>query len=141
MSLGQNPQNFFPSKLHDLWSVKDLTMKKGGTTMNGEVIVFESNEFGQIRTITMDGEVYFVGKDVAEKLGYKETAKAVREHVEPEDKGVSVLDTPGGKQEMTIINESGLYSLILSSKLESARVIDRIWDEGTSDKISENNDD
>ena len=54
--------------------------------MNGEVIVFESNEFGQIRTITMDGEVYFVGKDVAEKLGYADAFGALKKHVDDEDK-------------------------------------------------------
>lgn len=59
---------------------------------------------------TIDDEPFFVGKDVAEILGYAETAKAIREHVDEDDKGVSVLDTPGGKQKMTIINESGLYS-------------------------------
>ena len=74
-----------------------------------------------VRTIDKDGEIWFVGKDVAGILGYIETAKAIREHVEEEDKGVSVLDTPGGKQSMTIINESGLYSLILSSKLPTAK--------------------
>ena len=74
-----------------------------------------------VRTIDKNGEIWFVGKDVAGILGYIETAKAIREHVEEEDKGVSVLDTPGGKQSMTIINESGLYSLILSSKLPTAK--------------------
>ena len=64
---------------------------------------------------------YFVGKDVATILGYAETAKAIREHIDDDDKGVSVLDTPGGKQKMTVINESGLYSLILSSKLPTAK--------------------
>lgn len=72
-----------------------------------------------------DGIIWFVGKDVANILGYVETAKAVREHVDEDDKGVSVLDTPGGKQEMTIINESGLYSLILSSKLPAAKKFKR----------------
>lgn len=89
--------------------------------MNGEVIVFESNEFGQIRTITMDGEVYFVGKDVAEKLGYSNARYALAKHVDAEDKGVAKCDTRGGKQGLTIINESGLYALVFGSKLESAK--------------------
>ena len=62
-----------------------------------------------------------MGKDVATAVGYSNTRKAVLVHVDAEDKGVTKWDTPGGIQEMTIINESGLYSLILSSKLESAK--------------------
>ena len=83
--------------------------------------VFNNTEFGEIRSMTIDGEPWFVGKDVAAALGYKESAKAIREHIDDEDKGVSVLDTPGGKQKTVIINESGMYSLILSSKLEGAK--------------------
>ena len=86
--------------------------------------IFENEEFGQIRTVMRDGEVWFVGKDVAEALGYgkgKSLANAVSDHVDPEDKGVTKMMTPGGNQKVTIINESGLYSLILSSKLESAK--------------------
>ena len=89
--------------------------------MNGEVIVFESNEFGQIRTITMDGEVYFVGKDVAEKLGYADAFGALKKHVDDEDKQNCQNDSFDSPRGMTVINESGLYSLILSSKLESAK--------------------
>ena len=89
--------------------------------MANEIKIFENEEFGSVRTMEINGEPYFVGKDVAEILGYVETAKAIREHVDEDDKGVSVLDTPGGKQKMTIINESGLYSLILSSKLPNAK--------------------
>ncbi len=71
--------------------------------------------------IELDNEPWFVGKDVAEILGYERTADAVRTHVDEDDKGVGKIQTPGGFQEMIIINESGLYSLILSSKLESAK--------------------
>ena len=88
---------------------------------DNEIILFKHEEFGEIRTLNIDGEPWFVGKDVAEKLGYVEAAKAIRTHVDKGDKGVSVLDTPGGQQRFTIINESGLYSLILSSKLPSAK--------------------
>ena len=87
--------------------------------------IFKNEQFGSMRTLEINGEPWFVGKDVAEVLGYKEAAKAIREHVDNEDKGVSVLDTPGGKQTMTIINESGLYSLILSSKLPTAKEFKR----------------
>ena len=88
--------------------------------MNG-LRVFENTEFGSIRMIEIDDMPYFVGKDVAEILGYSDTAKAIRVHVDDEDKGVDEMDTPGGKQKLTIINESGLYSLILSSKLPKAK--------------------
>jgi toxin-antitoxin system, toxin component, bro family len=84
--------------------------------------IFENNEFGEIRTITdKQGEPWFVGKDVAEVLKYKRTADALKVHVDEEDKGVGEIQTPGGKQKMTVINESGLYSLIFSSKMKKAK--------------------
>lgn len=86
-----------------------------------EVMTFSNDEFGTIRTLSINNEPWFVGKDVAEKLGYKEPRSAVSKKVENDDRGVAEMDTPSGKQNMTIINESGLYSLILSSKLESAK--------------------
>ena len=87
--------------------------------------IFNNPEFGAIRTIEKDGEPWFVGKDVAAALGYKEPTKAAREKVDDDDKGVSKIDTPSGIQEMTIINESGLYSLVLSSKLPTAKKFKR----------------
>lgn len=84
-----------------------------------------SYEDHPIRVIEVNGEPFFVGKDVAEVLGYKEPQKAIREHVDADDKGVSKMDTPGGTQEVVVITESGLYSLILSSKLPSAREFKR----------------
>ena len=90
-----------------------------------QIKIFENEEFGRIRTVMIDNEPWFVGKDVAQILEYRETAKAIRTHVDAEDKGVSVLDTPGGKQEITIINESGLYSLVLSSKMPRAKEFKR----------------
>ena len=83
--------------------------------------VFNHPEFGELRTVEISGEPWFVGKDVAEALGYSNARKAVLGHVDAEDKGVTKWDTPGGTQQMTIINESGLYALILSSKLPSAK--------------------
>ena len=77
--------------------------------------------FGQIRTAEVDGEPWFVGKDVAEALGYAEPRSAVSKKVEEVDRGVAEMETPSGKQNMTIINESGLYALIFGSKLESAK--------------------
>ena len=69
------------------------------------------------KTVEQNGEPWFVGKDVAEALGYKNPQEAIRTHIDDEDKGVSEIRTPGGKQNAPIINESGLYSLVLSSKL------------------------
>lgn len=83
--------------------------------------LFNNPEFGQIRTITDNDGIYFVGKDVAEILGYSNPRKALIDHVDLEDKGVTKCDTPGGVQDLTTINESGLYSLVLSSKLPSAK--------------------
>ena len=83
--------------------------------------IFKSEEFGQIRTCMVEGETYFVGKDVASALGYKNTKDALMRHVDDDDKLGSGFTTSGQIREMTVINESGLYSLILSSKLDSAR--------------------
>lgn len=83
--------------------------------------IFNSSEFGNMRTVTIDDEPWFVGKDVAEALGYSNARDALSKHVDKEDKGVAKCDTPGGKQDLSIINESGLYALIFGSKLESAK--------------------
>ncbi len=90
-----------------------------------QVILFENKEFGEIRTLMIDGQPYFVGKDVAEILGYSNTRDALSKRVDDEDKGVAKCDTLGGIQELTIINESGFYSLVLSSKLETAKKFKR----------------
>ena len=86
-----------------------------------EVQIFNNEEFGQVRTLVIDGEPWFVGKDVAEILGYSNTRKALADHVDEEDKGVTKCDTLGGVQDLTVINESGLYGLILSSKMPNAK--------------------
>ena len=83
--------------------------------------VFENSDFGQVRTVLIDDEPYFIGKDVAKILGYKNQRDALSKHVDAHDKGVAKCDTLGGVQDLTIINESGLYSLILSSKMPRAR--------------------
>ena len=83
--------------------------------------IFKNAEFGQIRTCTVEGETYFVGKDVASALGYKNTKDALMRHVDEDDKLGSGFTTSGQNREMTVINESGLYALILSSKLESSK--------------------
>ena len=87
--------------------------------------IFNSPEFGEIRAVELDGEPWFVGKDVATALGYTNSRKALSDHVDEEDKGVTKCYTPGGEQEMTIINESGVYSLIFSSKLPKAKEFKR----------------
>lgn len=83
--------------------------------------LFQNPEFGRVRIVEVNGEAWMVGKDVAEALGYSNYRDALYRHVDTDDKGVSGITTPSGEQEMTIINESGLYSLVLSSKLPNAR--------------------
>lgn len=90
-----------------------------------EIKLFENPEFGEVRVLEQDGEPWFVGKDIAKVLGYNNPLEAVRDHVDEEDKGVSKMDTPGGKQNIIIINESGLYSLILRSQLPEAKAFKR----------------
>ena len=83
--------------------------------------IFNSPEFGQVRTIQQNEEPWFVGKDVAEILGYTNTKDAIAKHVDDEDKLGAQIATSGQNRNMTIINESGLYSLILSSKMPKAK--------------------
>ncbi len=91
-----------------------------------EIQIFKNDRFGEVRTMVINDEPWFVGKDVAEVLGYRLARKALYDHVEDDDKkGVPIQNPLGGKQEMTIINESGLYSLILSSKLPQAKEFKR----------------
>ena len=87
----------------------------------GELQVFSNAEFGSVRSLMVNGEPHFVGRDVAKILGYANPNDALAKHVDEEDKGVANCDTPGGNQGLLIINESGLYSLILSSKLPAAK--------------------
>ena len=89
--------------------------------MSNELQVFHYMEEHEVRTTVIDGMPYFVGKDVALALGYKNPQEAIREHVDLEDKGVSEILTPGGKQKMPVINESGVYSLIFASHLPTAK--------------------
>ena len=87
-----------------------------------ELQIFKNEEFGEVRTVTIDNEPWFVGKDVAEALGYSDTNKAVAMHVEDEDKKLNDKTSPSfGQRGATLINESGLYALIFGSKLESAK--------------------
>lgn len=86
-----------------------------------ELQIFNSEEFGDIRTVTIDNEPWFVGIDVAKSLGYANPKNAVPKHVSEEDKLNTQIEYAGQRREVTIINESGLYSLIFGSKLESAK--------------------
>lgn len=83
--------------------------------------IFNNKEFGDLRIVLIDNEPWMIGKDVAEALGYTNPRKAIADHVDEEDKGVTKCDTLGGKQDLTVINESGVYALIFASKLESAK--------------------
>ena len=84
--------------------------------------IFNSEEFGDIRTVQLNNEIYFVGKDVATALGYERAAKAIQDHVDTDDKDeVPIQDSIGRMQKASVINESGLYALIFGSKLESAK--------------------
>ena len=89
--------------------------------MQTEIQIFKNEQFGEIRTMLDEkGQPWFVGKDVARRLGYINPVKTIRTHVKEVDKGETEMDTPGGIQTVTIINESGLYALVLSSKLPQA---------------------
>ena len=92
-----------------------------------ELKIFNSPEFGQVRTLTIDGEPWFVGKDVATALGYAKPENAVANHVDPEDKTSTLIQGSGSnyKSKAMLINESGLYSLVLSSKLPTAKQFKR----------------
>ena len=89
------------------------------------LINFSNAEFGNVRAMLIDGEPWFVGKDVAKALGYKVERKALRDHVDAEDKRAFQIGTPSGTQSMTVINESGMYALIFGSKLDSAKQFKR----------------
>lgn len=86
-----------------------------------EMQIFNSGEFRDIRTVTIDGEPWFVGKDVAKALKYKDTSDALKKHISEDDKLTRRFTDSGQSREMYIINESGLYSLIFGSKLDSAK--------------------
>ena len=95
--------------------------------MKTEIQIFKHEQFGEIRTMVDEkGEPWFVGKDVAKMLGYKKSRNALMAHVDADDKKDALIQgTLGGPQNMTIINESGLYSLILASKLPQAKAFKR----------------
>ena len=87
--------------------------------------VFNNSEFGEIRTVIKDDDIYFAGKDIAEALGYKDTVNALKAHVDEEDKLTWRITTSGQARNMTVINESGVYALVFSSKLTNAKQFKR----------------
>ena len=94
--------------------------------MHTKIQIFRNEVFGEIRTLTNEkGETFFVGKDVAKALGYSNTSKAIQQHVDKEDKSTLPIRESAYETRAIVINESGLYSLILSSKLEQAREFKR----------------
>ena len=95
------------------------------TTDNKQVQVFNNGVFGDVRVVMRDGAPWFVGKDVASALGYVDTDQAIRKNVDGEDKLTRLVDGLGQKRNVLLINESGLYSLILSSKLPTAKAFKR----------------
>lgn len=95
------------------------------SVMPANLSTFTNETFGNIRTMNIDGKPWFIGKDIAEALGYSKARSALRLHVDEEDKSSFVTSSPGGDQQMIAINESGMYSLILSSKLPKAKQFKR----------------
>ena len=93
--------------------------------MENNLEIFTNPEFGNIRIIEKNGEPWFIGKDVAEALGYEASRNAITKHVDDEDKLTHQISASGQNRNMTVINESGLYSLILSSKLPTAKKFKR----------------
>lgn len=92
-----------------------------------DIQIFNNPQFGQLRAVTIDNEPWFVGKDVAERLGYRKPENALSVHVDDEDKTTTLIQGTGSnyKTTVTIINESGLYSLVLSSKLPTDKAFKR----------------
>ena len=111
----------------ELEIANEINQRKEDKCMNNNIMIFKNDNFGEIRSLEINGEPYFVGKDIAEVLGYSNTRKAIQDHVDEEDKldGVTICDSIGRNQSAIAINESGLYSLIMSSKLPKAKLFKR----------------
>ena len=89
--------------------------------MSNEMMIFRNDAFSDVRTVMIDGEPWFAATDITRILGYKNCSKAIADHVDEEDKGITKCSTAGGMQNLTVINESGMYSLIIQSKMPDAR--------------------
>jgi len=108
--------------------------------MKTNIQIFTSEIYGNIRTCLVNNQIMFVGKDVATALGYSNTSKAIQQHVDHEDKGILPIRETAYETRAVVINESGLYSLILSSKLPQAKAFKLLflllWDKGAREDIS-----
>ena len=102
-----------------------LLLAKSTLFMETNIQIFTSDIFGKIRTCQVNNQIMFVGKDVAQALGYSNTSKAIQQHVDHEDKGTLPIRETAYETRAVVINESGLYALILSSKLPQAKVFKR----------------
>ena len=89
--------------------------------MNSEIMIFQNEAFSDVRTVLIDGVPWFAATDITRILGYKNCSKAITDHVDEEDKGITKCATAGGMQNLTVINESVVFSLILQSKMPDAR--------------------
>ena len=89
--------------------------------MSNEMMIFRNDAFSDVRTVMIDGVPWFAATDITRILGYKNCSKAIADHVDEEDKGITKCSTAGGMQNLTVINESGVFSLILQSKMPDAR--------------------
>ena len=89
--------------------------------MNSEIMIFQNEAFSDVRTVLIDGEPWFAATDITRILGYKNCSKAIADHVDEEDKGITKCATAGGMQNLTVMNGSGVFSLILQSKMPDAR--------------------
>ena len=102
-----------------------FSFKFNSNIMNTEIRIFTSDIFGKVRTCQVNNQIMFVGKDVAQALGYSNTSKAIQQHVDHEDKGTLPIRETAYETRAVVINESGLYALILSSKLPQAKAFKR----------------
>jgi prophage antirepressor-like protein len=107
------------------WPKNPTFFSQNSKKMNTDIQIFTSKEFGRIRTCQVNHQIMFVGKDVAKALGYSNTRDALNKHVDPEDKGTVAIRDTAYETRAVAINESGLYALILSSKLEQAKAFKR----------------
>ena len=89
--------------------------------MSNEMMIFRNDAFSDVRTVMIDGVPWFAATDITKILGYKNCSKAIADHVDEEDKGITKCSTAGGMQNLTVINESGVFSLIMQSKMRDAR--------------------
>ena len=89
--------------------------------MSNEMMIFRNDAFSDVRTVMIDGVPWFAATDITRILGYKNCSKAIADHVDEEDKGITKCSTAGGMQNLTVINESGVFSLIMQSKMRDAR--------------------